>query len=129
MSSFRFSFVLLQAGVLFHAAGCLKHSPSSSSSPPAKPIAVRTVSVQQQALEQTTSQPATVHALYRAEVRANVSGYVDVVRANIGDYVEKGDVLAKIDIPEMEKQKQILEARVLRSQSEEQRGLAGIDLA
>lgn len=92
------------------------------------PVAVKTVSVVQEDVQQTSVQPATVHAFYRAEVRARANGYVKEVTADIGDYVEKDATLAVIAVPEMEKQRLIIEARVTRYESEEKRARAGVEL-
>lgn len=45
--------------------------------------------------------PATIEAYEQADLYANTSGYVSEVRADIGDQVKQGDVLAIIDVPEM----------------------------
>lgn len=94
-----------------------------------KPAPVKTVKVETQELRRTTSQPATVHPYYRAEVRARVSGYVQDVHADIGDFVKKGATLAVIDVPEMHKQRLVVEARINRYKSEEKRAAAGVQLA
>lgn len=92
-------------------------------------LPVRTVSVTATEVERTSTQPATVHAYYRAEIRARVAGYVKEVKADIGDYVEAGEVLAVIDVPEREKQRQTTEARIARYESEEGRAESGVNLA
>lgn len=94
-----------------------------------KPVMVKTVAVTQEEIQQTSKQPATVHALYRAEIRANVGGYVLDVKADIGQVVQAGDVLATIAVPELEKQQQVLKAKVARQKAEEARAVAGVGLA
>ena len=94
-----------------------------------KPTPVKAVVVTEQPVQRTTTQPATIHSWYRAEIRARVSGYVREVKADIGDYVEEGAVLATIAVPEMEKQREIINARISRHQSEERRARAGVELA
>ena len=96
---------------------------------PAKPVAVKTVAVVEQDVQRTSAQPATIHAYYRAEVRAKVSGYVKEVRADIGDFVKVGATLALIDIPEMQKERLVIQARIDRGESEEKRAAAGVELA
>ena len=51
----------------------------------------------------TTAQPATVRAFHEAELYAKVSGFLKELKADIGDTVVTGQVLAVIDVPEMEK--------------------------
>lgn len=94
-----------------------------------KAVPVKAVSVTETPLERATTQPATIHAYYEAELRSKVSGYVQEIRADIGDAVKQGDVLAVIDVPEMEKQRQVIEARIARLEAEEQRASAQVDLA
>lgn len=146
-------------------AGCSQNAPAAKNDKASKPVPVKTVSVTQQDVERTTTQPATVHAYYRAEIRAKVTGYVknpdtvgdedsvgetkgegteekadvdggtddgeeaEVKLADIGDVVEAGALLAVIDVPEMEQQERIIDARIARYQAEEKRADAGIELA
>jgi len=109
--------------------GCTQTPPPVAKNGDKKGISVKPVTVTQQQIQRTTSQPATVHAYYEAEIRAKTGGYVKEVRADIGDYVEAGAPLAIIDVPEMEKQRQVLEARIIRYQSEVKRARAGVELA
>jgi multidrug resistance efflux pump len=47
--------------------------------------------------------PATIEAFWSADLFAKTSGYVAEVKADIGDHVKKGDVLALLRVPELEK--------------------------
>src|SRR5712672_887993 len=47
---------------------------------------------------------ATLEAFEEADLFAKVSGYLSDVRVDIGDHVEAGQVLAVIDVPEMEQE-------------------------
>lgn len=109
--------------------GCAQEEPTVHTKQKRKPVPVRTVSAVETEIQQTTMQPATVHPFYRAEVRARISGYVGKVHADIGDFVQAGDVLAVIEVPEMSKQRQVIQARIGRQESEEARAEAGIQLA
>ncbi|WP_166819690.1 efflux RND transporter periplasmic adaptor subunit [Thalassoroseus pseudoceratinae] len=94
-----------------------------------KTVPVKTVAVATQDVRRTSTQPATIHGYYRAEIRAKVSGYIAAIHADIGDVVEEGTPLAEIAVPEMQKQLQIIEARLVRAKAEETRATAGIALA
>ncbi|WP_197442732.1 efflux RND transporter periplasmic adaptor subunit [Lignipirellula cremea] len=109
--------------------GCVPQNPTAAQKPAAQPTPVQTVAVMQKEVLRTTFQPASVMAYYRAEVRAKASGYVKSVEADIGDLVKEGDVLAVIDVPELQKQRAILESQIVRRQSLEKRAQAGIALA
>ncbi|HXT59321.1 MAG TPA: biotin/lipoyl-binding protein, partial [Pirellulales bacterium] len=76
-----------------------------------EPAARRTSAVQVEAvvpatggLERTTTQPGSIIPDKSADLFAKVSGYLDEQSVDIGDEVKKGDVLAKIDMPELHKQ-------------------------
>src|SRR6266436_1721986 len=60
---------------------------------------------------------ATLEAFEEADLFAKVSGYLSDVRVDIGDHVKAGQVLAVIDIPEMEKQLAEDEAQLESKQS------------
>src|SRR2546423_1143604 len=45
--------------------------------------------------------PASVEAFEMPEMYAKTSGYVKVVKVDLGDHVKAGDVLAEIDVPEL----------------------------
>src|SRR5258705_5268541 len=47
---------------------------------------------------------ATLEAFEEADLFAKVSGYLSEVRVDIGDHVKAGQVLAVIDVPEMEQE-------------------------
>lgn len=53
--------------------------------------------------EQAVSVPATVEAFWSADLNAKTSGYVSDVKHDLGDVVKKGDLLAIISVPELDK--------------------------
>ena len=109
--------------------GCTRPSPVGENKSQPKPVRVKAVSVTSEEVERTTTQPATVHPFYRAEVRAKVSGYVTTVKADIGDDVIKDDILAVVHIPELRQQKKVIEARIARHLAGESRAKSGVELA
>lgn len=123
------SLVLSMAGCSMPAAAEPDPVHESKASSAAKTVSVKTVPVVQQELRRTSIQPATVHPYFSAEIQAKVHGYVKEVRAEIGDVVQAGSVLAIIDVPETVKQKQMALAFVERQRADEQKATAGIDLA
>jgi HlyD family secretion protein len=80
-------------------------------------VAVKAAVAEQTTLRRTTTQPATIHAYYSADIYARVSGYVREIRVDIGDRVKQGDVLSVMDIPEMAKQLLVADAHVARYQA------------
>jgi RND family efflux transporter MFP subunit len=95
----------------------------------ARPVRVKTVLVMQQDVARATTQPATVVAYHQAEIRARVRGYIKDVKVEIGDVVEAGEELAIVDVPEMQQQRLIHEARIARYVAEESSAAAGVELA
>jgi RND family efflux transporter MFP subunit len=57
-------------------------------------------------IDRTTVQPGSVQAFESVDLHAGVSGYLKTLSVDIGDHVKKGVVLAKVDVPELEKQVQ-----------------------
>src|SRR6266542_5969236 len=55
-------------------------------------------------LAQRLQTNATLEAFEQADLFAKVSGYLSDVRVDIGDHVKAGQVLAVIDVPEMEQE-------------------------
>jgi RND family efflux transporter MFP subunit len=55
-------------------------------------------------LERTSTQPGTVEPFEAADLYAKVSGYLVEQTVDIGSHVKAGDVLARISVPEYEKQ-------------------------
>lgn len=91
--------------------------------------AVKVVTITEQPVVRTTTQPATVKAYYSAEIYAKVDGYVAETNVDIGDRVKRGDVLATINVPELEKQLAVRTAQVASAEASEASGRAGVKLA
>lgn len=121
---------LLLVATVAVATGCNRQGKQAKSKQ-LEPTPIRTVAVTEESTERTTTQPATVHAFYRTEIRAKVSGYVKEVKRDIGDFVdtEEASVLAVIAVPEMANQSLVLEARIAQYQADEAQAKAGITLA
>lgn len=77
---------------------------------------------------QTTSlrQPAQVEPQERASIVAKASGFVASVHVDIGDMVQRGDVLAELSIPEMEQEQLRMQALVEQAQAAIQQAEANV---
>ncbi|MEQ9407881.1 MAG: efflux RND transporter periplasmic adaptor subunit [Fuerstiella sp.] len=93
-----------------------------------KAIPVRAVTVQAAESSRSSTQPATIAAFYRAEIRARITGYVTRVHADIGTAVSQGDVLAEVDVPEMDAELVVRQETIARLQAELKQMVAGIEL-
>ncbi len=91
--------------------------------------AVQTTQPKTVTLRRSTTQPATVHAFYEAEVHAKVSGYLKSVEADIGDAVKAGQTLAVVDVPEMAKGYESQQAEVARLESARKQYRAAVEVA
>ncbi|QDT06661.1 Toluene efflux pump periplasmic linker protein TtgD precursor [Rubripirellula lacrimiformis] len=116
-------------GNMIILAGCSPKQTALKPQQDVRDIPVKTVALATTEVQRTTLQPASIHAFYRAEIRARATGFVSELKVDIGDYVETGAELAVIHVPEIRKQREITEARIQRYEAEEQRAQAGIQLA
>ena len=80
-------------------------------------------------LIRTTTQPATIHPYYQADIVAKVSGYFRDVNVDIGDEVTEGQPLCTLIIPEMNQQREQAVARQRRLAAELQRAEAAVEVA
>jgi multidrug resistance efflux pump len=80
--------------ISFVAAAAVNAQTTASTTAPAatQPAAAQVVAI------------ATVEALWSTDQYAKIAGYVAEVNADLGDHVKMGQVLATIDVPELEKE-------------------------
>jgi RND family efflux transporter MFP subunit len=103
-------------------------APAEQSAAPAA-VTVKALSPQRTTLRRTTTQPATIRAYYQAEVYAKVAGYLEELKADIGQHVDAGAVLGTIAVPELVKSREKQEATIRRLQADEKRAAAEITVA
>jgi HlyD family secretion protein len=70
----------------------------------ASPPHVETVLPTRGQMDRTTTQPGSVRAFESVELYAEASGYLRTLNVDIGDTVTKGQVLAEVAVPDLEKQ-------------------------
>ena len=80
-------------------------------------VRVEVVKPRKGGIERTTTQPGSVHSFRSAKLYSKVSGYLKEQNVDIGDHVEKGEVLAVIDMPEIEKEVERDEAAVQQAEA------------
>src|SRR5256885_17164723 len=85
------------------AARSLAASPSKSTEADSRPR-VEVVHPRRVTVAQRLQTNATLEAFEETDLFAKVSGYLSDVRVDIGDHVKAGQILAVIDVPEMEKE-------------------------
>ena len=69
----------------------------------------------------SVSLAASVEAFQKATLYAKVAGYLQWIKVDKGDRVQKGEVIAVIEVPEMEKEYQSAKAVVLEAQAVHER--------
>jgi RND family efflux transporter MFP subunit len=98
-------------------------APSPAAVPAAKPGQEAThVTVVQPTVEdfrRVTTQPAHVEAFEQTDVYSKASGFVEQVAVDIGDRFTKGQVLAKLWIPEMDQERERKQAGVEQARAAE----------
>jgi HlyD family secretion protein len=69
-----------------------------------EPVHVEVVHPTRGGMERTTTQPGTLQAFESVQLYSAVSGYLQKQTVDIGDHVKRGQLLIKVDVPELEKQ-------------------------
>src|SRR5262245_62024147 len=107
--------------LLAAAAGCQRaasaHAPRSESSA-LEPTAVSTVRPERQTLRHAVEQPGQIEGFERTDLVAKISGYVKKLHVDIGDRVDKDQVLADLWVPELEEELAQKEAVVGQAEAE-----------
>lgn len=81
-------------------SGC--QQPAVKQAPPKPAVdSVPVFLLEKQPVNKQISFPAELIPYERAEIYAKVSGYIKSLKADLGDHVQKGQVLAILDAPEM----------------------------
>lgn len=65
-------------------------------------VRVETVKPRVGAPPRTTQQPGSIRSFEHAELYARVSGYLKTLAVDIGDEVQAGQVIAELDVPELD---------------------------
>lgn len=113
---------LLAATFLFFACSEEeKSSPAPRSSGP-RTLNAEAILPQQASVEERASSTGTFLAEDEVEISAEVSGYLDAIYFNEGDYKRKGDLLAKINDSELQARRKKLEVDLAYAQQEISRG-------
>ena len=93
-----------------------KPKPGDSAHPsaghPGQAVAVEVISPQAGGIDRMCVQPGTLEPFEAADLYAKASGFLAELNVDIGSQVKKGDILARISVPEYDKQAQRDRARV-----------------
>ncbi|HME73969.1 MAG TPA: efflux RND transporter periplasmic adaptor subunit [Myxococcota bacterium] len=88
--------------VVAASCGSREGGPSAGGSPPS----VSVVRPERGAMTRSITLPGDLVGLYESALHAKVTGYLKSIRVDKGDWVKKGEVLAEIEVPELEQKLQ-----------------------
>lgn len=87
-------------------SGCEQSVPGPAAANPAPaPRLVKIVHPHRGEAHRYLTLPAEVHPLYQVTLFTKVAGYLDTLTVDKGDAVKKGDLIANIDVPELQVEK------------------------
>lgn len=110
------------------SSGSLGRADASADEPAAaQALDVEVVSPARGDIVRTISLPASVEADQQATLYSKVSGYLESIAVDIGDRVSQGQLLAKIDVPEISDQLREAEAELAAAAAD--RRMADAELA
>ena len=82
-------------------AGCESTGTAQTAPTPAAARSVTAAKLERKRFELTTVQPAVIQAFEETPLYAKIAGYVEEVAVDIGDRVQKGQVLVRLSVPEL----------------------------
>jgi HlyD family secretion protein len=100
------------------ASGCRGSHAEEVSSPGAPTAAVVTVHPVQQQWRCAIEQPGQIEAFEETPIYANITGYVSDVCVDMNAWVKKGDILARMSVPEMDEDLKQKTALIAQAQTE-----------
>ncbi len=110
--------ILYVVAVLCIVAYVLFLSLRPAKSPAAAPRSAAVIAVTRGNLDSTLTVAGQFEAYQEVDLHAKVSGYIRWIKVDIGDRVRQGEVLADLEIPELQDQLEGAQAEVRHSQSE-----------
>ena len=123
---------LIAAGPLLTTSGCSRRTPDSTSSPAASSADIDRVTAGKpvrKTLKRITTQPGRIEAFEEAPLYPKLAGFVQEVLVDIGDSVEKDQLLIKLSIPEMLDEVKQMEALVAQADAEIKQAEAAVKSA
>jgi RND family efflux transporter MFP subunit len=105
-------------GALFVALPCLVLSGCKEKQPKAPPATASVAPVTRGDLASTLTVAGEFQPYQEVELHAKVSGYIRRINVDIGDRVKNGQVIATLEVPELNAQVAASQAQIRHSQSE-----------
>ncbi len=117
---------LLCASFLLVRGGCGGTSWAQSSAP--APIQVPVAPVERHDVTRSIRLAGSVEAVEQARLYAKVSGYLKTISVDIGDVVRRDQVVAELNVPEMQGESEAAEARLAEARALEAKAEADLEL-
>lgn len=112
-------------GVALALASCSSNAAKDADSGAATVVAV--AKAQRTDLTRALVISAEFHPFQEVDVHAKVAGYVKNIYVDVGDHVKQGELLAVLEIPELQDEVQTAEASVSKSEEEIRRAQADLE--
>lgn len=109
-------------------SGCHRSENKPSESESVRPK-VHTVQPKTQTIVREVKQPGYLRAYEQTPIYSKISGFVQEVKVDKGYPIKKGDLLAKLRVPEMESALLACKARVAQAEADVQQALRAIEAA
>jgi RND family efflux transporter MFP subunit len=116
-------------GALLVALSCLVFSGCKEKQPVPIPATASVAPVTRGDLSSTLTVAGEFQPYQEVELHAKVSGYIRRINVDIGDRVKNGEVIATLEVPELNAQVAASQAEIRHSQSEIARAQSGVALA
>jgi RND family efflux transporter MFP subunit len=116
-------------GALLVALSCLVFSGCKEKQPVLIPATASVAPVTRGDLSSTLTVAGEFQPYQEVELHAKVSGYIRRINVDIGDRVKNGEVIATLEVPELNAQVAASQAEIRHSQSEIARAQSGVALA
>ncbi len=111
-------------------AGCDRPITATTAPADARAVTrVETVRPSRQTVRRTVEEPGQVEAFEVTSVYANVVGYVRSWSVNIGSKIKKGQVMAELDVPEVEAEAEQKRALVKQAEAQRDQARAAVKVA
>jgi RND family efflux transporter MFP subunit len=128
-SYFRHMIGLAIAAAAAVAAGCDRPSAGKTDHSAQPVMRVDVVKPERHTVQRSVSEPGQLEAYETTPIHANIAGYVRTVNTNIGSEIKKGQVLAELDVPELEAEVKQKVAAVDQAQAKKAQAEAAVKVA
>jgi RND family efflux transporter MFP subunit len=112
-------------------AGCSSPAPASVAHAEAAPtpLQMKLVKPKRERVTRTIALTANVEAYEQVSLYAKVAGYLKTVNVDIGDRVRKGELLAALEVPEIDQQRRAALSEIAERQADLDKARADAELA